>query len=132
MHHDVVDSNAIVFRGDDVSEYADTSIGVRMSLEAEGIDEGDLLGWYVRVTGVARDVVDPAELARLRELVVEPVGAALKSHWIQLRPETISAGGVPPRVTAPPPTRRRAGLLKAHGHCRAADHRSDGYRYPAG
>ncbi len=89
MHHHVVDSNAIVFRGDDVSEYADTSIGVRMSLEAEGIDEGDLLGWHVRVMGVGRDVVDPAELARLRQLVVEPLGAAPKSHWIQLRPETI-------------------------------------------
>ncbi len=60
-----------------------------MSLEAEGIDEGDLLGWHVRVMGVARDVVDPAELARLRQLVVEPLGAAPKSHWIQLRPETI-------------------------------------------
>jgi len=35
VHHHVVDSNAIVFRGDDASEYADTSIGVRMSLEAE-------------------------------------------------------------------------------------------------
>jgi hypothetical protein len=89
VHHHVVDSNAIVFRGDDVSGYADTSIGVRMSLEAEGIDERDLLGWYVSVTGVARDVVDPAELARLRELVVEPLGAGPKSYWIQLRPETI-------------------------------------------
>jgi hypothetical protein len=92
VHHHVVDSNAIVFRGD-VSGYADTSIGVRMSLEAEGIDEGDLLGWYVRVTGVARDVVDPAELGRLRELVVEPLGAGPKSHWIQLRPETILGRG---------------------------------------
>ena len=121
-----------MFRGDDVSEYADTSIGVRMSLEAEGIDEGDLLGWYVRIMGVARDVVDPAELARLRQLVVEPLGAAPKSTGSSSGPSDPRPAVFLPRVTAPPPRRRRAGLLKAHGHCRAADHRSDGYRYPAG
>src|SRR6266545_6684706 len=85
VHHHVVDFDTIVFRGDDVSEYADTSSGVRMSLEAEGIDDGDPLGWYVRVNGVARDVVDPTELAQLRELVGEPRGADPKAHWIQLR-----------------------------------------------
>jgi Pyridoxamine 5'-phosphate oxidase len=88
VRHHVVDSNAIVFRGDDVSEYADTS-SVCMSLEAEGVDDGDGFGWYVRVRGVARDVVDPAELARLRELVPEALGAGPKTRWIQLRPETI-------------------------------------------
>jgi hypothetical protein len=58
-------------------------------LEAEGIDDGDPLGWYVRINGVARDVVDPVELARLRELVPEPPGSGPNTHWIQLRPETI-------------------------------------------
>lgn len=90
VHHHVVDFDTIVFRSDDVSEHADTSSGVRVSLEAEGIDDGDPLGWYVRVNGVARDVVDPAELARLRELVGEPGGVGPKTHWIQLRPETIT------------------------------------------
>jgi uncharacterized protein len=89
VHHHVVDSNTIVFRGGDVSEFADTSSGVRMTLDAEGIDDGDPFGWYIRVKGVARDVVDPAELARLREFVVEPLGARPKTHWIQLQPETI-------------------------------------------
>ncbi len=75
-----------------------------MSLEAEGIDEGDLLGWYVRIMGVARDVVDPAELARLRQLVVEPLGAAPKEP---LDPAPARDDPRPavflPRVTAPPP-----------------------------
>jgi uncharacterized protein len=90
VHHHVVDFNTIVFRGDDFSEYADTCSGVRMSLDAEGIDDADPCGWYVRVNGVARDVVDPTELARLRQLVGEPRGAGPKTHWIQLRPETIT------------------------------------------
>ena len=90
VHHYVVDFNTIVFRGDEFSEYADASNGVRMSLEAEGVDDGDPLGWYVRVNGIAREVVDPTELARLRELVGEPRGAGAETHWIQLRPETIT------------------------------------------
>lgn len=90
VRHHVVDFDTIVFRGDEFSQYADTSSGVRMSLEAEGIDDGDPLAWYVRVEGVARDVVDPTELARLGELVGEPRGAGPETHWIQLRPETIT------------------------------------------
>ena len=90
VRHQVVDFGTIVFRGDDVSQYADTSSGVRMSLEAEGIEDGDPLGWYVRVDGVARDVVDATELARLGELAGKPRGAGPKTHWIQLRPDTIT------------------------------------------
>ena len=90
VRHHVVDFDTIVFRGDDVSQYADTSSGVRMSLEAEGIDDSEPLGWYVRADGVARDVVDPTELAPLGELAGEPHGAGPGTHWIQLRPETIT------------------------------------------
>jgi hypothetical protein len=90
VHHYVVDFNTIVFPCDEFSQYVDTSNGVRMSLEAEGVDDGDPLGWYVRVNGIARDVVDPTELARLRELVGEPRDAGPETHWIQLRPETIT------------------------------------------
>lgn len=89
VRHHVVDFGTIMFRGD-VSQYADTSSGVRMSLEAEGIEDGDPLGWYVRVDGVARDVVDSTELARLGELAGEPRGAGPETHWIELRPETIT------------------------------------------
>lgn len=90
VHYHIVDFDRIVFHGDDVSEYADTSSGVRVSLEAEGIDDGDRFGWYVKVNGVARDVVDPTVLARVQELVEEPRGVGPETHWIQLRPETIT------------------------------------------
>jgi uncharacterized protein len=89
VRHHVVDFGTIMLRGD-VSQYADTSSGVRMSLEAEGIEDGDPLGWYVRVDGVARDVVDPTEVARLGELAAEPRRAGPETHWIELRPETIT------------------------------------------
>jgi hypothetical protein len=90
VRHHVADFDTIVFRGDDFSQYADTSSGVRMSLEAEGVEDGDPLGWYVRVDGVARDVDDPTDLARLGELAGEPRGAGPETDWIELRPETIT------------------------------------------
>jgi hypothetical protein len=90
VRHHIVDFDTIVFRGDDFSAYADTSSGVRMSLEAEGVEDDDPLGWYVRVDGVASDVADPTELARLGELPGEARGAGPETHWIQLRPETIT------------------------------------------
>ena len=87
VRHHVVDVDTIVFRSNEI-ELPHAGSGVRMSLEVDGIDDSGQ-DWGVTVHGLGREVV-PAELARLRELRLEPPGAGSKGHWIRLLVETIS------------------------------------------
>ncbi len=44
----------------------------------------------VVANGVGREVVDATELARLRALELEPWSPGPKTHWIRIRPETVT------------------------------------------
>lgn len=89
VSHHVLDAETIAFCSDDVSEVADATGGVPMSLEVDGIDDAGQL-WSVAVSGVGREVADESEVARLRQLGLQPAGAGSKQRWIEIRPETIS------------------------------------------
>ena len=87
VHHHVVDADTIVFRSNGM-ELPYASSGVPMSLEVDGIDDTGQ-DWRVAVRGLGREVV-PAELARLRELRLEPPSAGPKGHWARILVDTIS------------------------------------------
>ncbi|MGW2422917.1 pyridoxamine 5'-phosphate oxidase family protein [Streptomyces sp. NPDC001709] len=64
--------------------------GVVVAYEADAIDPDTHLGWSVVVTGYARLVTDPAELARIRGLLVPWVPQREVDHAIRIRPELIT------------------------------------------
>ncbi|HYU93277.1 MAG TPA: pyridoxamine 5'-phosphate oxidase family protein [Actinomycetota bacterium] len=87
VQHHVVDSDTIVFRSDS-TKLPNLSSGVRMSLEVDGIDDTGR-DWTVAVHGIGREIV-PAELARLRELGLEPSNLGSKGRWIPIVLNTIA------------------------------------------
>jgi uncharacterized protein len=87
VKHHVIDSDTIVF-GSDGTKLPHASSGARMSLEVDGIDDTGQ-NWSVAVHGVGCELV-PAQLARLRELGLEPSSLGSRRHWIRILPETIT------------------------------------------
>jgi uncharacterized protein len=94
VNHHVVDSDTIVFRSDELLKLTDATSGLRMSLETDGIDDAGQL-WSVTVNGVGREIVDAWELERLRELGLEPYGPGPETHWLRIRPESITGRRLP-------------------------------------
>ncbi|MFF8729263.1 pyridoxamine 5'-phosphate oxidase family protein [Streptomyces sp. NPDC015171] len=64
--------------------------GVVVAYEADAIDPGTRLGWSVVVTGYARLVTDPAELARIRGLLEPWVPRQGVDHAVRIRPELVT------------------------------------------
>lgn len=85
-----LDGDSIVFRSDDGSKVSGANSGFQMSFEIDGIDEPGRRGWSVVVNGIGREVVDGTELARLRDLGLEPWASGPKTHWVRIRPGTIT------------------------------------------
>ncbi len=85
-----LDGDSIVFRTDEGSKLSGASSGFHMSFEIDGIDNMGRRGWSVVVNGVGREVVDASELARLRGLELEPWSPGAKTHWIRIRPESLT------------------------------------------
>jgi hypothetical protein len=85
VHYHVVDGDTIVFRPD--QKLPDFGSGVRMSLEVDGIGDTGR-DWSVAVYGIGREVV-PAELARLRDLGLEPSSLGCKERCIRILFHTI-------------------------------------------
>ncbi|MFC5889001.1 pyridoxamine 5'-phosphate oxidase family protein [Kitasatospora sp. CM 4170] len=63
--------------------------GVVVAYEADAIDPVTRLGWSVVVTGYARPVTDPEQLARYRE-VLRPWVAASMDHTVAIRPDLVT------------------------------------------
>lgn len=73
--------------------------GVVVAYEADSIDPDTHIGWSVVVTGYARLVTDPQELARYRSLL-RPWVNQVMDHAVRIRPDLIT--GI--RLTVPPPS----------------------------
>lgn len=86
----VVDGRTIVFRTDEGTKLDGVTSGFNVAFEIDGIDAMYHSGWSVLVTGVGREVVDGTEVAVLRELPLRPWAAGEKSHWIRIRPDTMT------------------------------------------
>ncbi|MFI2201944.1 pyridoxamine 5'-phosphate oxidase family protein [Streptomyces sp. NPDC020192] len=64
--------------------------GVVVAYEADAIDPDTHLGWSVVVTGYARLVTDPAELARIRGMVTPWVPQHGMDQAVRIRPELVT------------------------------------------
>jgi len=85
-----VDGATIVFRTDPGTKLEGVSTGFNVAFEIDGVDTLYHTGWSVLLSGRGREIVDPNELKAVAELPLRPWAAGAKSHWVRIRPETIS------------------------------------------
>jgi len=86
----VVDGRTIVFRTDAGTKLDGVTSGFSVAFEIDGIDALYHAGWSVLVSGVGRHVVDATEVAALTELPLRPWVPGEKSHWVRVRPDTMT------------------------------------------
>jgi hypothetical protein len=88
----VVDDGAITIRsheGAAIVAAASAVDGVVIAYEADTIDPDDHLGWSVIVTGLARLITDPAEIARF-QAVIRPWAAGQMDFVIRIIPQIVT------------------------------------------
>jgi nitroimidazol reductase NimA-like FMN-containing flavoprotein (pyridoxamine 5'-phosphate oxidase superfamily) len=93
-----IDGNSIVLRTDFGTKLHGARNGP-VVFECDGIDRGYHTGWSVLVHGVAEEVVEPLEVARLERLPLRAWLPGPKPIWLRLRSTTISGRRIPPPGT---------------------------------
>jgi uncharacterized protein len=109
----VLDRHMVVVRTDGGTKLDAAVRGSRVAFEIDGTDEAARTGWSVVVRGEAVEVTDPAELARLRRLPLNPWAPGAKAHYVRILPAVLTGrrisapggptgrGGEPQRGAAP-------------------------------
>ena len=86
----VVDDNAIVIRTSPGSKLDAATRNAVVAFEADWIDALYHTGWSVTVTGVAREVVDPIELERVRSLPLAHWAPGPADRYVSISTELLS------------------------------------------
>jgi nitroimidazol reductase NimA-like FMN-containing flavoprotein (pyridoxamine 5'-phosphate oxidase superfamily) len=111
-HSPVIFPVNYTFDGHNVAFRTDTSSLLHrahqhaVAFEIDGIDRRYHLGWSVLVVGIVEEVTDRTELAALTTMPLGPWAPGLKSHWMRIRPDTITGRSIPAlqETTNDPPT----------------------------
>ena len=109
----VLDRHMVVFRTDEGTKLDAACRGSRVAFEIDGTDAAAHTGWSVLIRGEAIEVTDPAELARLRKLPLDPWAPGAKTHYVRILPAAltgrrISAAGGPSHRRGEPSGRGRS------------------------
>jgi hypothetical protein len=67
-----------------------------VAFEVDDIDPLEHTGWSVVVTGVARPVVDPDDIASLTEMGIARWAAGLDGHVVEVSLDLVSGRRIPP------------------------------------
>ena len=86
----VLDRHMVVFRTDEGTKLDAACRGSRVAFEVDGTDAAAHTGWSVLIRGEAIEVTDPAELARLRKLPLEPWAPGAKTHYVRILPAALT------------------------------------------
>ncbi len=86
----VLDRHMVVFRTDEGTKLDAASRGSRVAFEVDRTDTSSHTGWSVVVRGEAVEVTDPAELARLRELPLDPWAPGAKTRYVRILPAVLT------------------------------------------
>jgi uncharacterized protein len=89
-----VDDGVIVFRTDAGTKLHGTRRG-QIAFECDGIDLTYHTGWSVLATGIAEEVDNGAERARLSRLPLALWCPGSKSTWLRLRPRMLTGRRIP-------------------------------------
>lgn len=83
-------SQSVVFRTAPGSKFHALLGTVHAAFEIDGIDQSSRTGWSVIIRGVASEVTDRAETARLDKFGLESWAPDEKPHWMHIRAWTVS------------------------------------------
>jgi nitroimidazol reductase NimA-like FMN-containing flavoprotein (pyridoxamine 5'-phosphate oxidase superfamily) len=101
----VLDRHMVLFRTDAGTKLGAASRGSRVAFEVDGTDAAAHTGWSVLIRGEAVEVTDPAELARLRKLPLDPWAPGAKTHYVRILPAVLTGR----RISAPGGPSHRGG-----------------------
>ena len=88
----IVDDGAIIIRSHEGAAIVSAASGVTdvvVAYEADAIDPADHLGWSVVVTGLARLVTEPAEIARY-QASMRPWVVGQMDYVIRIHPQMVT------------------------------------------
>jgi nitroimidazol reductase NimA-like FMN-containing flavoprotein (pyridoxamine 5'-phosphate oxidase superfamily) len=97
----VMDRHLVVFRTGEGIKLGAAGMRGRVAFEIDGTDPSTGTGWSVIVRGEAVEVTDPVELARLRELPVNPWAPGAKSHYVRVLPALLTGRRITARSEMP-------------------------------
>jgi nitroimidazol reductase NimA-like FMN-containing flavoprotein (pyridoxamine 5'-phosphate oxidase superfamily) len=86
----------VVFRTDEGTKLDAACRGSRVAFEIDGTDAAARTGWSVLIRGEAIEVTDPAELARLRKLPLDPWAPGPKTHHVRILPAVLTGRRIRP------------------------------------
>jgi nitroimidazol reductase NimA-like FMN-containing flavoprotein (pyridoxamine 5'-phosphate oxidase superfamily) len=86
----------IVFRTGVGTKLAAATRNAVVAFEVDDIDPLEHTGWSVVVTGVARPVVDPDDIASLTEMGIARWAAGLDGHVVEVSLDLVSGRRIPP------------------------------------
>ena len=92
----VLDRQMVVFRTGEGTKLDAAIVGSRVAFEVDGTDAAARSGWSVVVRGEAVEVTDPAELARLRKLPLDPWAPGTKTHYVRILPAALTGRRILP------------------------------------
>jgi nitroimidazol reductase NimA-like FMN-containing flavoprotein (pyridoxamine 5'-phosphate oxidase superfamily) len=101
----VLDRHMVIFRTDTGTKLDAACRGSRVAFEIDGTDAAAHTGWSVVVRGEAVEVTDPAEVARLRKLPLDPWAPGAKAHYVRILPAALTGR----RISAPGGPSHRGG-----------------------
>jgi nitroimidazol reductase NimA-like FMN-containing flavoprotein (pyridoxamine 5'-phosphate oxidase superfamily) len=100
----VLTDDGIVFRTGRGAKLAAATHGAVVAFEVDEIDSFSHTGWSVVVTGVAREVTDPDDLARVRSLPIGHWGSPSADRHVRISTDIVTGrriarAGAPARIS---------------------------------
>jgi nitroimidazol reductase NimA-like FMN-containing flavoprotein (pyridoxamine 5'-phosphate oxidase superfamily) len=86
----VLDRGDIVIRIDRDAHLAAAARGAVVAFETDLLDVAHGTGWSVTATGHSREVTDPGEKDRLREMGLSSLAPVAREHFIRVSPQILS------------------------------------------
>jgi uncharacterized protein len=85
-----LDQGEIVIRTDRSGKLAAAARSAVVAFEADHLDIANRTGWSVTAIGRAREVTDPGEIARLREVDLSSWASGEREHFIRISPQLMN------------------------------------------
>lgn len=85
-----LDGGDIVVRTDAGGKLAVATRGSVVAFEADDIDLARRRGWSVTAVGYSREVTDPGDIARLRQVGPQPWAPGEREHFIRITPGVLT------------------------------------------